>query len=180
MPTGTTASPGRRLPDLDHGRDPQLPPPSPIRPRLRRPPLRTAGDGLPRPPTIFPSKQLFQTAPPTPLAATPVTSTVIETVVQSTCTAPGRAVLSTDDIRQGQSDVHLPTAAGIDPAKLIPGEAVMASVTIAAGALTEVTGTASDQGIKGADSNAGSQGNLARVARKTEVRIAKASSRPRR
>ena len=131
-------------------------------------------------PPIFPSKQLFQTAPPTPLTATPVTSTVIETVVQSTCTAPGRAVLSSDDIRQGESDVHLPTAAGIDPAKLIPGQAVMASVTIAAGALTEVTGTASDQGIKGADSNAGSQGNLARVARKTEVRIAKASSRPRR
>ena len=112
--------------------------------------------------------------------ATPVTTTVIETVVQSTCTAPGRAVLSSDDVRQGQSDVSLPTAAGIDPTKLVPGEAVMASVTIAAGALTEVTGTASDQGINGADSNAGNQGNLARVARKTEIRIAKASSPPRR
>ncbi len=53
----------------------------------------------------------------------------------------------------------------------------MASVTIAAGALTEVTGTASDQGIKGADSDAGSQGNLARVARKTEIAVAKAASR---
>ena len=178
-PSGTTASPGvgsliATTAEIRNAAAVTYPPAPP--PAAFCAPPATA---FPVPP-IFPSKQLFQTAPPTPLTATPVTSTVIETVVQSTCTAPGRAVLSTDDVRQGESDVHLPTAAGIDPAKLIPGQAVMASVTIAAGALTEVTGTASDQGIKGADSNAGSQGNLARVARKTEVRIAKASSRPRR
>ena len=176
--TGTTASPGVGSlisTTVEIRNSAAVTFPLPLPPGTCLPPATS----LPGPPTIFPSKQLFQTAPPTPLVATPVTTTVIETVVQTTCTAPGRAVLSSDDIRQGQSDVSLPTAAGIDPARLVPGEAVMASVTIAVGALTEVTGTASDQGIKGADSNAGNQGNLARVARKTEIRIAKASSRPR-
>ena len=177
--SGTTASPGvgsliSTTVEIRNSVAVTFPPP--LFPGTCPPPATS----FPGPPTIFPPKQLFQAAPPTPLVTTPVTTTVIETVVQSTCTAPGRAVLSTDDIRQGQSDAHLPTAAGIDPSKLLPGEAVMASVTIAAGALTEVTGTASDQGIKGADSNAGSQGNLARIARKTEIAVAKAASRQRR
>ncbi len=141
-------------------------------------PCGAPAPAFPNPP-LFPGKQLWQTSATT--VPTPVTTTVIETVVQKTCTAPGRAVLSTDDIRYGQGDVDLLTAAGIDPTKLVPGQALMASVTIAGNTLTEVTGTASDQGIKGADSDANSQGNLARVARKTDIRVAKvASSRRRR
>ena len=140
-------------------------------------PCGAPSPAFPNPP-LFPGKQLWQTSAVT--VPTPVTTTVIETVVQKACTAPGRAVLSTDDIRYGQGDVDLLTAAGIDPSKLVPGEALMASVTIVGITLTEVTGTASDQGIKGADSDANSQGNLARVARKTEIRVAKAASRPRR
>ncbi len=108
--TGTTASPGvgsliSTTVEIRNCRR-RRPFPPPLSPGTCPPPATS----LPGPPTIFPSKQLFQTAPPTPLVATPVTTTVIETVVQSTCTAPGRAVLSGDDIRQGQSDVHLLTA----------------------------------------------------------------------
>ena len=128
-------------------------------------------------PAIFPGKQLFQT---TAESLGSSANAVIETVGQSTCPpSPGTtgAVISTDDIRQGSSDLFLPTSPGLDPTRLTPGKAAMASVSIAAGALTEITGTASDQGIAGADSTDSGQGGLARAARAADRKIAKARAR---
>ena len=86
--TGTTASPGVGSlisTTVEIRNSAAVTFPLPLPPGTCLPPATS----LPGPPTIFPSKQLFQTGPPTPLVATPVTTTVIETVVQSTCTAPG-------------------------------------------------------------------------------------------
>jgi hypothetical protein len=171
-PTGITPSPGVGQPittkveiraSVGTVFPPALPPgacpvPSPAFPR----------------PAIFPAKQLWQSATPV-LTPTPVTSTVIETTVQSTC--PASAVLSSDDIRYGNSDVDLLAAPGVNPALLVPGEALMAQVTIAAGALTGITGTTSDNGAKAADDDTTGQGNLAKAASKTDARIARAAAK---
>jgi hypothetical protein len=130
-------------------------------------------------PAIIPEKELFQTA--APILSVAVTSTEIETVVQGTCPgAPSAVLLSSDDIREGAADVVMSAGAGFDLTLLVPGQAVIASVTIGGGALTEITGSASDYGIKGADDKATGQGNLAGVARITERRIARAAKRSRR
>jgi hypothetical protein len=130
-------------------------------------------------PAIVPQKELFQTAPPIPSVA--VTATEIATVVQGTCPgATSTVLLSSDDVREGAADVVVTAAAGIDLARLVPGQAVIASVTIGGGALIEITGSASDYGIKGADDKASGQGNLARVSRASQRRIARAAKRSRR
>jgi hypothetical protein len=147
------------------------------------PPGPCVGSGsFPNPP-VFPGKQLWQAGPPT-VVPTPVTSAVIETVTQWTCA--GRAVVSSDDIHYSQSNFDLPTSAAVDPNRLPVGEALMASVTIAGGAVTEITGARSDDGAAGADSASTGQGTLARVAsiaqvsrvaRATELKIAKVAAR---
>lgn len=147
------------------------------------PPGPCAGSGsFPNPP-LFPGKQLWQAGSPT-VVPTPVTSAVIETVTQWTCA--GRAVVSSDDIHYSQSNLDLPTSAAVDPNRLPVGEALMASVTIAGGAVTEITGARSDDGSAGADSSSTGQGTLARVAsiaqvarvaRATDLKIAKVAAR---
>jgi hypothetical protein len=137
---------------------------------------------------VSPGKQIWQAAAPT-VVPTPVTSTVIETVTQWTCppaAGPSSAVLSSDDIHYSGSNLDLLAAPAVDPAKLIPGHALMASVTIAGGVVTSIDGARSDSGIAGAESAATGQGTLARVAslarlarvaRATDLKIAKVAAR---
>jgi hypothetical protein len=136
-------------------------------------------------PPLFPGKQVWQAAAPT-VVPTPVTSAVIETVTQWTCAAPGRAVISADDIHYSGRNLDLATTDAVDPNKLAWGEALMAGVTIAGGAITSIDGARSDHGTSGADSAATGQGTLARVAslarldrvaRATELKIAKVAAR---
>jgi hypothetical protein len=136
-------------------------------------------------PPLFPGKQVWQAGSPT-LNAAPITSAVIETVTQWTCAAPGRAVISADDIHYSGRNLDLPTSPAVDPNKFAWGEALMASVTIAGGAVTQIDGARSDQGVKGADSAVTGQGTLARVAslarlarvaRATDLKIEKFAAR---
>ena len=107
---------------------------------------------LPDPPLTFP-KELHQVAPGS-LIVDPVSNvaaTEIETVIQTLCPGtPGQFLLSSDDVREGKTDVEL-TNSGIDMTRLSAGTAVIASVSIVddvppAKKLGAVTGVASDQG----------------------------------
>ncbi len=104
---------------------------------------------------------------------------MIATVVQSLCPAPpapapGQFLLSSDDVREGKTDVELQNST-INMAILSPGTPILASVSIVDDAGTKklgtVTGVTSDQG-EGAANSPG-QGDLARSARRMNRGIAK-------
>ena len=59
-----------------------------------------------------------------------VAATEIETVIQTLCPGtPGQFLLSSDDVREGKTDVEL-TNSGIDMTRLSAGTAAIASVSI--------------------------------------------------
>ena len=86
---------------------------------------------LPDPALTFP-KGLHQVAPGS-LIVDPVSNieaTEVETVIQALCPGtPGQFLLSSDDVREGKTDVEL-TNGGIDMTRLSAGTAVIASVSI--------------------------------------------------
>jgi hypothetical protein len=157
-----------------------VPTPQPIDPSPDSPTCMPPPQGLPSPPVTF-TKELHQTAivvDPAPVAATEV-----ETVIQRLCPSPSEFLLSSDDVREGRTDVLL-TNGGIDISLLAPGQPAIGSVTIvddpgAPGTKTlgALIGVAGDLGAEGADDPEGGQGALARVARISERRIERAFER---
>ena len=143
--------------------------PQPVDPSPGSPTCTPPAPPLPDPP-ISPPKELHQ---PTPGVLTvqpdPVGATEIETVVQKLCPGSGEFLFSTDDLREGGTDVVLANS-GIDMAKLAPGQPLIASVKIVddplgppgAKKLGAVSGVVSDQGEGGADDPSTGQGDLAR------------------
>lgn len=119
---------------------------------------------LPTPPVV-PQKELVQKSVSAGGAAE---STEVETVIQRLCQSQAEMLISTDDIRQGKTDVSL-GAAAVDMSLLFPGQAVIASVTIVddlsgppgAKKLAAITGVAGDTGEVEADDETASQGSLA-------------------
>lgn len=170
------------------------PTPMPNDPSLGSPTCPPSAMPLPDPALSFP-KELHQISTgslvvdPAPGAA----ATEIETVIQSLCPGtPGELLLSSDDVREGKTDVLLQNG-GIDLAKLSTGSPMVASVTIVDDVgppgtkkLGAVTGVTSDAGEGGADSTSSAQGDLrsaaissARAARRTDRAVARAYERSR-
>jgi hypothetical protein len=88
------------------------------------------------------------------------TNTLLEAVVQQTGCSGG-LVLSADDIREAGRDlIALPLPAGVDPAKLAPGQAVQVAVDVDGSGNLTLRGITSDQGAAGADDPAQGQGTL--------------------
>jgi hypothetical protein len=116
-------------------------------------------NGLPSPAPTPPD--LTQTS----LSATgQATSTVLESIVQTTCPNGGspELILSADDVREGGRDLGpLAVPNGIDSAKLHPGEAVQVAVDVAGDGTLSLKGVTSDQGVAGADDANQGQGSLA-------------------
>jgi hypothetical protein len=113
--------------------------------------------GLPASPPA--TQELTQTSVSATGAAT---NAALEAVVQTACPVGGpKLILSADDIREAGRDLAaLPIPAGIDPAKLTPGEAVQAALAVAPDGTLTLQGITSDQGTTGADDPSQGQGTL--------------------
>jgi hypothetical protein len=113
--------------------------------------------GKPEEPVVTP--ELTET---TVSVNTQSTAATFEAVVQTVC--PGDApklVLSADDVRESGRDLaQFAVPAGIDLGKLSPGEAVQVGVDVADDGKLTLRGTASDQGVAGADDGTQGQGTL--------------------
>jgi hypothetical protein len=136
------------------------------------PPTATATPGAaPQPPScpapaapILPAKlaaaQLWQTGlQVTGQASGPVD---LEGIAQASCPAPRQLLLSADDVREGAQDVTLASAdPGIDLSRVLPGQPIDVTATLAADGSYSITGLSGDQGRKGADDPSTGQGDQA-------------------
>lgn len=172
-PAGTSAPPAvgstvKVTVDVSSGQTP-VPPSAP-------PAFGCAAPPHPSPdPPVTIKRELHQVDTPSALVVKPgaVKTANVATVVQATCaTPPKQLLLSSDDIRQGKADIAPYAGTGVDPAPLAAGDPILARVTIdpAAGKVTEVTGTAGNRGIKGADDPEDAQGALVKAAAEAAAR----------
>jgi hypothetical protein len=75
----------------------------------------------------------------------------------------GQQILfSADDAREGEADLTLSLAKGIDATKLEPGDSYLATATVEEDGTLTLSGVASDEHAKGADDAGSAQGDLKR------------------
>lgn len=84
-----------------------------------------------------------------------------EGIVQAACRVPSQLVISGDGIRESGADISIPVPREFDLSGLAPGEPVNATALIEENGDLELTGLASDEGIRGADDADRAQGDLA-------------------
>jgi hypothetical protein len=86
----------------------------------------------------------------------------LEGIVQASCPAPRQLLLSADDVREGAQDVTLAGAdPGIDLSRVLPGQPIDVTATLAADGSYSITGLSGNQGRKGADDPSTGQGDQA-------------------
>jgi hypothetical protein len=83
-----------------------------------------------------------------------------EGIVQAACRQPSQLVISADGIRQSGRDIAIPAPGKFDLSGLEPGETFNVTALIEEDGSLELTGLASDEGIRGADDPALAQGDL--------------------
>ncbi|MBM3668291.1 MAG: zinc ribbon domain-containing protein [Actinobacteria bacterium] len=119
-------------------------------------------------PAVTPVRQLQQGSASGDLVVQPTEAKTasISTVVQATCSAaPKQFLFSSDSIRERMADISPFADSGVLLSGVTSAEPIIASVTLkpATNEVIEVNGTASDNGIAGADDASTAQGNLVAV-----------------
>ena len=116
------------------------------------------GEAIPTTPPIQPGVTLSQTE--VTVDQQSVTGADLEGIVQAVCPSTRQLVLSADDTRESRQDAVLQVGEGIDLAKVRVGKAIVGSVELRPPGLVSLGSLASDQGIKGADSQKQVQGSF--------------------
>jgi hypothetical protein len=137
---------------------PTTPPEDPGTPPVEAPPGSVAQ--APPPPPCAPPPVPLTSPKPSPVTLWQQSLRVdgqvtagldVEGIVQAACLQPAGLVLSADDLRESGKDLTLAVAPGIDLSRLLPGQAINATVTIGADGAYTLTGLSSDWGRKAAD-----------------------------
>lgn len=132
---------------------------------------------FPKPP-LDPVRELHQIPAEPSMEDKRAEAATVSTIVQATCNTPPRQyLLSADAIRQAMADIAPFEGQGADITTVTAGEPILARVFLnpKTNDVTEVTGTASDRGIKGADDSTTIVGDLSSEA--TSEAVAGASRR---
>ncbi|HZA59157.1 MAG TPA: zinc ribbon domain-containing protein [Solirubrobacterales bacterium] len=135
-----------------------LPPPPAVPEYGCAPPLNP----FPKPP-LDPVRELHQIPAEPSMEDKRAEAATVSTIVQATCDTPPRQyLLSADAIRQAMGDIAPFEGQGADLTAITAGEPILARVFLdpKANDVTEVTGTAGDRGIKGADDSTVIVGDL--------------------
>lgn len=128
-------------------------------------------------PAETPPRALFQETGTIPEILGTAKAVQIQGVMQVTCPAPDRVLVSADSVREANTDLSLALGTGLTLAPFTADQSVILSVGVVANTLDTVSASASDQGINGADDASKIQGGYYGALRKSQSRLARSAQK---